>query len=163
MTIVIINKNSHSKKSYCKKLYTVLLMTFCAQFLPSHSYAIDIPLFKATYAANFKGLDITATPSWAASIDETSAFTWQRNNIKPIRYQYLQKTLGRKKQRSLTFDWQNNKIISKEKGQATVTPNTELALDRLSYQLQLQHALLNNPESLKTLEYKIADGDKIKQ
>ena len=44
-----------------------------------------------------------------------------------------------------------------------VIPNTELALDRLSYQLQLRHTLLNDPESLPSLAYKIADRDKIKQ
>ena len=159
-------------------IFKTLVLTLLTSALATNSYAEQsMPSFNATYKANVKGLSVDATreltalnhglyqldfkaTSWAANISESSAFKWQKGKIKPVRYDYEQKALGKNRTRQLTFDWNNQAIVSTEKGKSTVIPNKNLALDRLSYQLQLQYDLINNTQQL---EYQIADRGKMKQ
>ena len=104
-------------------------------------------------------LNFSAT-SMLASLTESSQFSWDHEQIKPIRFTHERKIFGHSKRNTLSFDWHKQEIISTHKGKTRYINNELAALDRLSFQLQLQHDLSSNIEDKV---YRIADKNKIKE
>lgn len=95
-----------------------------------------------------------------AGIREVSEFDYaDRKTIRPFRYDYHRKVLGKSRRASLDFDWAAGKVTTVVKDQPwkmTVGPGTQ---DKLSYQLQMR---LDLKAGLQTLSYQVADGGKLK-
>ncbi len=140
--------------------------------------AAELPQdFSATYKAKYRGISITAKRSLAqldngrqlftfsadsfiADLKETSEFQWNENDhIIPVRYTYERGGLGRDRKAELKFDWQQKKVENNVQNKPWTMPVPDLALDKLSYQLQLRTDLINGKD---LSGYEIADGGKLK-
>jgi hypothetical protein len=137
-------------------------------------------LFKAAYVGKFQGLQIEAkgvrelrrlkngdyrltssATSMLARVLETSEFNFAGGQVKPIRYDYTRRTMGKSKQAFIAFDYDSKTLQSKD-GTSELIGGT---LDKLSYQYQLTMDLANLASSERssiTFEYVVADGDKLK-
>lgn len=150
----------------------LLALSFC-----SAVQSTELPFFSVNYDATVKGLTIKATreykplsnglmefnfsaTSLLASIDESTEFIWVGENIRPQTFNHLRTVVGTKREKQIDFDWHNNQITSTDKEKSLTIDNFGEALDRLSFQLQLQHDLLRN---ITTNTYRIADKDHIKE
>jgi hypothetical protein len=145
--------------------------------MPAWSTSAKLPYFSATYDATIKGISVKATREYRplennleelhfeatslfAGLSERSHFSWEEGQIKPVRFSYKRSVLGKQQQKTLTFDWANDKIVSTDQDSSFLIDNTSKALDRLSFQLQLQYDLLRaGSDDI----YRVADKDKIKQ
>lgn len=143
----------------------------------SHSSAELPQPFNAVYKAQYGSLTITATrslqklsdntmelrfaaKSWLAQIEEVSRFNWdQQGQLIPQKYHYLRSGLGRDREAILDFDWQSRKVVNNVQKKPWTMKLPQAALDKLSYQLQLRHDLLNNKQDM---HYKVADGGRLK-
>ncbi len=143
----------------------------------SHSSAELPQPFNAVYKAQYGSLTITATrslqklsdntmelrfaaKSWLAKIEEVSQFNWDKEGqLVPQNYRYLRSGLGRDREAFLDFDWQNHKVVNNVQRKPWTMNLPQAALDKLSYQLQLRHDLLNNKQNM---HYKVADGGRLK-
>ena len=137
-------------------------------------------LFKATYVAKFQGLQIEAkgvrklqrlvngnyrltssATSMLARVLETSEFNFSGGQLKPIRYDYTRRGMGKNKQVFIAFDY-GSKTLQHQDGTSELIEGT---LDKLSYQYQLTLDLANlasSERSSSTFKYVVADGDKLK-
>ncbi len=164
----------HYKMTFRPNILFLILMavSFTALSKPT-----PLPFFSANYTANIHGFSVTATreykpinedlaelnfsaTSLIATLTETSQFTWDDDQIKPVRFTHERNLIGKEQKKILTFDWHNQKIISISKDKTYVIPDTEKVLDRLSFQLQLQHDLLLAKDNYI---YRIADKNRIKE
>ncbi|NIB41977.1 DUF3108 domain-containing protein [Pseudomaricurvus alkylphenolicus] len=138
--------------------------------------------FEATYEARYGSLSITATRtlrelenggqelrfaarSWLARIEEVSQFNWNREgHLVPERYSYSRTGLGRDREAHLDFDWQKLTVVNNVQKRPWSMSIPPQAMDKLSYQLQLRHDLLNRHtrENDPELSYAIADGGRLK-
>jgi len=161
-------------------LSPVLLITL---LWPAPSLAESLPsprLFHAEYIAEFDGLPIKAkgvrelqrledgvyrltssATSLFVQVQETSEFSFNGDQMAPSRYDYTRGGLGKNKHDFLAFDYAG-KTLQHEDGTSELIEGT---LDKLSYQYQLKLDLANpefseRPSNL--LEYRVADGDKLK-
>lgn len=94
-----------------------------------------------------------------ASINESSQFAYQGDQIKPNRYEYHRKVLGKKRDAVLQFNWSKGSVlndIAEKPWSMDIPTNT---LDKLSYQLQLRLDLMAGKTNF---EYQIADGGRLK-
>lgn len=138
--------------------------------------AENITPFSANYKANIKGFAVEAqrelkaltnqqyelrftAKAFIATIDESVVFTVNNQTISPLHYDYKQSTVGKKRERSLAFNT-NNSITSIDNGNSSEITNAQHALDKLSYQLQLQYDVANKQQDL---QYTIADKGRLKQ
>ena len=137
-------------------------------------------LFRAEYVAKFQGLPIKAkgvrelhrlengdyrltssATSMIAKVVETAIFSIADDQLMPSRYDYARGGMGKSKQAFITFNYAD-KSLQHEDGTSGLVEGT---LDKLSYQYQLKLDLANMPQSERssgTLEYTVADGDKLK-
>ncbi len=157
-----------------KRIIAGVLLTFG---LNAHS-AAELPMpFNAVYKAEYGSLTITATrslqkisddsmelrfaaKSWLARIEEVSQFQWDpEGQLVPKKYHYQRSGLGRDRQALLNFDWQNQKVVNNVQNKPWSMDLPQAALDKLSYQLQLRHDLINDKQDMR---YKIADGGRLK-
>lgn len=133
--------------------------------------------FNATYQAKFKGFGVTATrslkarddgqlelrfkaDSMFAKINEFSHFNWLDNGqLQPQRYEYHRTGLGRDRHAQLSFDWAAQQVTNDVQDKAWKMALPAFAQDKLSYQLQLRHDLINGRQDLS---YSIADGGRLK-
>ncbi|ETX09848.1 hypothetical protein MUS1_05150 [Marinomonas ushuaiensis DSM 15871] len=102
---------------------------------------------------------VFSADSMIASLDETSVFYVEDNQIIPTKYQYKSKVLGKKRSAILTFDWEQNLVHNNVKDKPwnlAINPNT---LDKLSVQLQIRQDLKLGKNEF---DYQIADGGYIK-
>lgn len=164
------------------KLVAALLLVVAT---PAWAKPADLPFFSAEYDATIKGIKIKATrefrplpndltelhfsaSSWLASLNESSQFAWDEGRIRPIRFTYRRKTIGKTRHKQLTFDWPNSQIISTNKDTTHVIAIQEQVLDRLNFQLQLQYDMLQGKQAEERdseqtqAAYLIADKDRIK-
>jgi hypothetical protein len=144
----------------------------------SEGTSAHLPFFSADYEALIQGFPASAkrehkpltstiselsfsATSMLASLKEISQFSWQRQQIKPIRFTHELKLLGQSRRKTLSFNWNSNQITSTSKGKTNIIENPQEALDHLSFQLQLQHDLTSN--QIEDKIYRIADKKKIKE
>lgn len=161
----------------------------------SHSVALDQPSaahlpqpFQASYTADYRGLPISATGvrsffvnqddeettytfsskalSLFAKLYETSTFSPNGAELRPLRYQYERTGLGKNKTQDLQFNWVDG-VVTDQTSSDQYSLNREARFsDRLLYQLQLQVDLFNAPQEdlIETLwTYDIFDAGRIKQ
>ncbi|WP_444931921.1 DUF3108 domain-containing protein [Microbulbifer sp. SSSA002] len=153
-----------------------LLATFLfVFFVTGQAIAAELEPFKATYAARFNGISITATRelsgqdgNWRldfdssalfASITEYSRFTSENGHISPRHYEYHRKGLGRNRTTVLNFEPAKGLVLNvhnPEQDLKDVPPNV---LDKVSYQVQLA---LDIAAGKTDLQYQVADGKKIR-
>lgn len=166
------------------RIFTICLLAILPFSVSSSSYAESetpttvFPFFSAEYDALIQGFPVTAkreykaltstiselsfsATSMLASLKESSQFSWQQQQIKPLRFTHERKLLGQSRRQTLSFDWGKSQIISTSKGETNIIENPLGALDHLSFQLQLQHDLATN--KIEDKVYRIADKKKIKE
>ena len=158
----------------------ILILTILWPALSLAKPAPDPTLFKAAYVAKFQGLQIEAkgvrelqrlengayrltssATSMLARVLETSEFSFAGGQLKPIRYEYTRRGMGKSKQAFIAFDY-GSKTLQHQDGTSEFIGGT---LDKLSYQYQLTLDLANlasSERSSNTFEYVVADGDKLK-
>lgn len=95
-----------------------------------------------------------------ATLKESSTFTLDNGSLRPAKYHYSSKILGKNKEMLLNFDWGKMKVINDVKNKPWKMDINDVTLDRLTLQLQLRFDLLNQREQLF---YDIADGGKLKR
>ncbi len=125
----------------------------------------NISFFKANYDAVINGFAVSAyreyklldnglyelnfsASSWLASLKESSQFTWENNNIRPQQFFAKRNITGAIKKSQLTFDHHQKTIVRTTKKQQENINYIADALDRLSFQLQLQQDLLLNKHDI---------------
>ena len=97
--------------------------------------------------------------SMIASLNESSTFYVEDQQIIPTRYENQSSALGKKRSAILTFDWENNLVHNDVKDKPwnlAINPKT---LDKLSIQLQVRQDLKMGKNEF---DYQIADGGYIK-
>lgn len=158
-------------------LFSVLLALGMSLNVDANAAKPSLPYFEADYQAQILGFPIQAkriyrpvsesiselyfsADSALASLEERSQFAWQDQHIKPIRFSHERSLFGQSRRQILSFDWDKQQITSTSKGETQTLQNPSDALDRLSFQLQLQHDVLQN--TLTGQRYPIADKNKIK-
>ncbi len=103
----------------------------------------------------------TFANTMVASIDESSLVSFAGNEVIPHEYLYKKKVLGRKREATLSFDWQamsvNNNIDHKP-WKMDIPLHTQ---DKHSYQLQMRIDLKSGKRGPFT--YQIADGGRLKE
>lgn len=152
-------------------LLTALISTLCSA---------EPVLFHAEYIARYQGLPIKAKGvreltrlgdnhyrliSSASSIFikvvESTEFDINGSHLQPAKYHYERKGMGKNKQVSSFFDWQENLLTHK----GTTSALSAGTLDKLSYQYKLRldvaQAIADGEQNPK-LEYTIADEEKRK-
>lgn len=95
-----------------------------------------------------------------ASASEVSRFTVENNILKPIRYDYQRRVMGKRREASLTFDWENESVttdIENQPWRMTISTGVQ---DKLSYQLQMRMDLAAGKEEMV---YEVADGGKLQE
>jgi Protein of unknown function (DUF3108) len=138
--------------------------------------------FRAVYKADYKGLPVSVVgvrelrqiedskyllsstaKSFFASVTEQSIFTLDEQHPVPLEYQYKRTGIGKNRKVLLTFDRQAGKVISEiEPWDIDVTSET---LDKLLYQYKMRedlHEALQNGQPWPDMNYKVADGGRIK-
>lgn len=138
-------------------------------------------LFRAEYVATFQGLPIKAkgvrelhrledgdyrltssATSLFANVVETTIFSIADDQLIPSRYDYARDGMGKSKQAFIIFNYAGESL-QHEDGTSGLVEGT---LDKLSYQYQLKLDLANmttSERSSGTLDYLIADGDKLRR
>ena len=92
-------------------------------------------------------------------IDEYSKWSFDGTHIRPLEYVYDRHGGSKTRNVNLKFDWQRHivtNIIDGDPWRMEIPPDAQ---DKLVYQLAIMYDLLNGK---KNLEYKIADGGKLK-
>jgi len=161
-----------------RKTLTVSLIFLIASAITQTSFAELPQPFEATYKAKYRGIGVTATRSLTtladgnqqfsfladsliAEMQESTQFQWsETDHIVPLHYSYERSVMGSKRQAKLTFNWQKGKVTNNVEDKPWDMSVPVGALDKLSYQLQLQADLING----KPLSgYEVADGGKLKR
>lgn len=102
---------------------------------------------------------VFSADSLIASLDESSTFYVENQQIIPTQYEYKSTVLGKKRAATLTFDWDKKLVRNDVKDKPwnlSINPTT---LDKLSIQLQVR---LDLKQGKNTFDYQIADGGYIK-
>lgn len=159
------------------RLLALPLLVFFSCFV----HAMDIRPYTAEYRGEYQGLPVKAkgirelrrledgsyrlTSSARAmfmNVEEVTEFNLREGLVVPVAYDYQRKMFGRKKEESVTFNWQAM-LASHEGTTSKLTPGT---LDKLGYHVQLRmdvaHALEKEEAVQPSLEYTIADEEKRK-
>ena len=136
-----------------------------------------LPPYEATYTTKLRGIKIKGVRkfeevsetryriSWRAKalwmrLHEWSEFEIVDGQVKPISYHYTRKGLGTDRPIHVSFDWSTLRA-SGSKGKANyefdLVPG---ALDKLSYQVQMQIDLIANPNSTR-FDYRVANYSRL--
>ncbi|WP_409522594.1 DUF3108 domain-containing protein [Nitrincola sp. MINF-07-Sa-05] len=95
-----------------------------------------------------------------ASIREVSQFAVDDGLLKPLKYDYQRRVMGKNREASLSFDWENDSVttdIENQPWRMTISPGVQ---DKLSYQLQMRMDLAAGKEELV---YEVADGGRLQE
>lgn len=169
---MLINLKCHTV-NYIKNIHLILVF-YLISLITTNTYAAQtvtlnqLPNFTATYKVKYLGIpvgEITRTlkttsknnyllldtvksslPFLNVDRKEFSKGVWGKNKIYPQQYGlegYLQ---SEKNQTSVTFDWPNKQVHYTRKEQSGTMKITDGTLDKLSCQLALNIALLQNKQ-----------------
>jgi len=92
-------------------------------------------------------------------IDEYSKWTFDGGRIRPLEYVYRRHGGSKTRDVNLKFDWQHHIVVNTIDGNPWRMQIPPDAQDKLVYQLSIMYDLMNGK---KNLEYKLADGGKLK-
>lgn len=148
-----------------------------ALVLGSQLAAAELKPFSASYSANWKALPFSGKAErsltrqgqdWqltfnasavVAGISETSLFSYQQEQIKPLSYQHKRSGLGKRRNNRQTYDYQQSTLhLSKLKGQPVTADIVPGALDQFSAQFALQ---LDVARGLREMSYQVQEGANI--
>lgn len=137
------------------KVFTIgFLLSLCA--ITAHASNPET-LLNATYEGSYSGWNLSmkrtlversdgtyelksAASNWFASIVETSHFTFQDNQLRPLYYEYSRRIFGRRVTETIDFDWAAQKAVSRRSDRKKDTTEFELTgneLDPALFQLML--------------------------
>ena len=130
----------------------------------------DISLGTATRTlrAVEKGVYLLETSSQATGflslfirgrIEESSKWTYHDAHIRPLEYSYQRGSGDKRKFTTMVFDWEHYVVNGNNNNGPWRLPIPSEVSDKLSYQLSL---MLDLQAGKKTLQYVLADGDKLK-
>lgn len=94
-------------------------------------------------------------------ITERSIWEYHEGRARPMQYSYKDTNEKKKRDVSLTFDWENKTVtntINGEPWDMEITPDTQ---DKLIYQINIMFSLLADND-LKKMNINVADGGKLK-
>lgn len=97
--------------------------------------------------------------TWLARSSESSRFQLHQGQIRPLHYHYERKVLGKKREATLSFNWDDLRVLNDVKPPPWSMAIPAHAHDRLSYQLQLRQDLAAGATELS---YAVADGGRLK-
>ena len=138
------------------------LAPFSAQYSATLDLLIDLPV-TAT-----RKLEQSPSGLWHFSSEAKSTFAYQseastlgykNSRWTPLSYKFNRSVFGRKRNLSISFDAERQRITTVAKQQPWAQPYEANVQDKLSYQLQLREDLIAGRQELS---YRIADGGKIK-
>jgi len=92
-------------------------------------------------------------------INEQSTWRFDGNQLRPLEYVYDRYGGSKTRRVKLVFDWQHQTVTNTIDGESWRMEIPANAQDKLVYQLSIMYDLLNGK---KELDYKIADGGKLK-
>ena len=170
-------KNHRQSLSSCAipTLFSCLLFFVTAEVVADGA----IKPFSAKYRAYYSGVAINATrelkkmngnimmvdfraKSFLIDINESASLLWlvdKPSRLTPLDYQYRRTGIGKKRHTHFQFDWQLEQVVNtREKTHIPIPPNSPV-FDKLTYQLQLQHDLINGKTEL---DYLVVDGQTLK-
>jgi hypothetical protein len=150
-----------------------LSLSLCASALS----AAQLTPFTASYAADMKKIPVNGEAihtltqntdgTWnlsftagmfVARLSEESTLRLEEGNIVPLAYKYERRGLGRNRETTQVFDWDNKRVTGEYKGEAFTLPTEPGLLDKTTYQLALVRDLM---AGLTEMSYKVVDGDEI--
>jgi hypothetical protein len=159
----------------------IVLLTFA---IAHGAVEAPIPMFNAEYSLKRNGITLgtstrslstapdgtfiyasttqaTGIAAWFVSdqIDEYSRWAFDGKQLRPLEYVYNRHGGNKTRQVKLNFDWQRHTVTNNIDGEPWRMDIPPDAQDKLIYQLSIMYDLLNGK---KDLEYKIADGGKLK-
>jgi len=105
----------------------------------------------------------TNASAMVASLNESSLFNYQDNQIIPLHYTYLRKILNKTRTVEVAFDWPNHKVTNTAQGSdwtMAIVPHTQ---DKQSVQMRLQLDLASTYTATgQAFSYDVADGGQLK-
>jgi len=154
-----------SKLKYTFWLLFALLLNTNSFAQEPNTPPTDISFFKANYDAVINGFAVSAyreykpldnglytlnftASSWLANLKESAQFRWENDHIRPQQFVTKRNITGAVKQSHVDFNHDKRVITRTTKKQQEDINYAEYALDRLSFQLQLQQDLLLNKHDI---------------
>ncbi|GGC86185.1 dehydrogenase [Halopseudomonas salina] len=139
--------------------------------------AAELAPFTASYAADMKKIPVNgeaihtleqnADGTWnlsfsagmfVARLSENSTLRLEEDRVVPLSYHYERKGLGRSRETSQVFDWENQLVKGEHKGETFTLATEPGLLDKTTYQLALQRDLMAGRTEMI---YRVVDGDEI--
>ncbi len=138
------------------------LAPFSAKYSATLDLLIDLPV-EATRRLEQSPSGIWYFTSEAkttvARQSESSTLRFEDQGWSPVSYKFNRSVFGRKRELSINFDAERQRITTVAKQQPWVQAYERGVQDKLSYQLQLREDLLAGRDELS---YRIADGGRVK-
>ena len=163
-----------------QRLIFLLLLSYT---VPLSACAEPTP-YRAVYTADYKGLPISAqairelvkhddgtytlssvAASFIAKLSESTRFKIEQGRLMPLHYELHRAGIGKKRDAVLDFNWQNHTVVNNVQSKPWTMDIPVGTQDKLLYQLMLREDLMATRKAGKPwpkLQYKIADGGKIK-
>ncbi len=139
--------------------------------------AAELVPFTASYAADMKRIPVNGEAihtlehntdgTWnlsftagmfVARLSESSTLKLEEDRLVPLSYHYERKGLGRSRETTQVFDWENQVVTGEHKGESFTLPTEPGLLDKTTYQLALQRDLMDGRTEMT---YRVVDGDDI--
>jgi hypothetical protein len=139
--------------------------------------AAELIPFSASYAADMKSIPVNGEANHSLTQDENGTWTLdfsagmfvarlsekstlrlENDRVIPLTYKYERRGLGRGRETTQTFDWDNELVSGVHKQEAFTLPTEPGLLDKTTYQLALQRDLLAGKTDM---HYRVVDGDNI--
>ena len=153
------------------------LATLALTLAAGSASALELTPFSASYAADMKNIPVNgeavhslqqnADGSWhlsfsasmfVARLTEESSLQVVDEQIRPLSYHYERRGLGRGKEITQQFDWQQGQVTGEYKDEAFNLPTEPGLLDKTTYQLALQADLAAGKQDM---QYRVVDGDEV--
>ncbi|MCP4594887.1 DUF3108 domain-containing protein [Neptuniibacter sp.] len=171
--------------SFKKQLQRLVLLTaFTCWAIPSSAddttHSPSLAPFSATYEIDWDGgLSLSGSTTrelkqdakqqnWLfhskasamfASIEESSRFIWQDQQLHPLRYKFKRSVLGKKRTADVSFDWDKKQVTNTVEDKPWKMDISDGVQDKISYQLLLQREVAQGKTEFN---YSVADGGKLK-
>jgi len=162
-------------RSRTTRFFIAPLATLALTLAAGGASALELTPFSASYAADMKNIPVNgeavhslqqnADGSWqlsfsasmfVARLTEQSSLQVVDEQIRPLSYHYERRGLGRGKEITQQFDWQQGQVNGQYKDEAFSLPTEPGLLDKTTYQLALQADLAAGKQDMR---YRVVDGD----
>lgn len=166
-------------RSRTTRLLVASLATLALTLAAGSASALELTPFSASYAADMKNIPVNgeavhslqqnADGSWhlsfsasmfVARLTEESSLQVVDEQIRPLSYHYERRGLGRGKEITQQFDWQQGQVTGEYKDETFNLPTEPGLLDKTTYQLALQADLAAGKQDM---QYRVVDGDEVEE